>query len=366
MFKSTTLFLASLCTAMTVLAAAETGPASRACSDKLDEVAGEIADLRNNQDIAPASAGATQNGQQSPLADLVKKISDGQKAQSELAIKAAEQQRELNNERFRQLNELNDKIHDFNKSDFKRRMEIKNAQTAKKAADSDTLKKCYLKAEEQFNAEMGINEAKSATGNFEVTSMSRVKGTSKRMNAKLSLNNRKCLANPVTQQEFRDAEDALAAKIHNFELAQEEIISDVSFTQSKIALVENHIGGQKAELAGQIDMQMAQQRQQMMMDLMALDFAKMSTSSASDARADSARRLLDADAIVRYWEKIVITCKNSDSRPWEVPADIYLRFSKVNSACRGESSATSPCVKSSGQMSPRNTPATDDSGNRVN
>lgn len=342
----------------------DTGPGSRACRDNLEDVADELQRLQdralstssqNNNDNVNNST--TQNGSGgggggNPLADVMNKMAEGQQKMAQIAQQAAEQANQLENERFKQLNTLNDKIHDFRKQDFKRRQEIKNAETAKKKKESEIRIACYRKAEEDYNKEFAANALLASQGNYQVNSLSNMKGTTKRMKATLSLHRRRCLNSDITREEMKNVEAEYETKMHNFKIANEEINSDITYTQSKIGMVETHIGGQKAQLAAQAEAQMAAQKQQNQMQMMAMAFGALTTSSAKQEEQKAAERFQDVDEILRNWDDIVMKCSNSTSDFYEVPYDVYPRFTKVNNACRGSAATTSPCVKSSGEASP--------------
>ncbi len=330
--------------------------ASQACKDELSNAKDDLERIvySSNNSTQTASTG-TNNAEaqqpQDPMSQMVQAITQTQQKQAELAKQALEQNRQLDNERFKQLNDLNDKIHEFERGDYKRRQAIKDAETAMKKQKLEVSLKCHAKAEEEYNKEFDRINTLSQTSNFVVSDISRMSGTNKRMQKTLSYYKRRCMTNPATREQLEFVQSEYDSKIHNFQIAAEEIASDVSYTQGKILLVEQHMMDQKRQMAQAQAMQQAALQQQMQMQMMQSMFGMMSGASAQQQQAQSDKEFRSADETLRQWEDIMKQCRNATSNNVRVPADVYHVFAEVNEACRGDSGLR--CVENSNRDSIR-------------
>jgi hypothetical protein len=332
--------------------------AGAACQSALDQAGRDLANKRDAS--APVSTSSTDGQQQAsnPISDIISKMSEGQQKQAELAQKAAEQAQKLANDRYTQLNEINDKIHEFQKGDFKRRMEIKDAQTALKKQQSMIRIKCQAKAEADYQAEFDKNNKLSQQAQYQVSDIGHMAGTDKRMQQSLALYKRRCLTNPATLEEMQNVQDEYDGKIHNFKIVAEEIASDINYTESKIDLVNEHFVSQQNDLQASLAAQQAALQQQQQMQMMQLGFAMLTSAAGQSSDNQAAAEFHSADEVLRNWEQLQARCLNNYSKPFAVPYDLVPIFGPVNTACRASGGK---CVESSGKSSTP-TPSTSTSG----
>jgi hypothetical protein len=325
------------------------------CKQSLANAHDDLERIVNRQDdnnsTSTASADDKEGGGGNPMMEMVNQIAQGQQKQAELAQKAVDQNRQLDNERFKQLNDINDKIHEFEKGDYKRRMSIQDAGTKLKKEQSTIRISCNKKAEDDYNAEFTRLNGLSATSTYQVSNMSRMSGTDKRMRASLSVYRRRCMSDPTTREQLQNVQDEYDSKMHNFQIAAEEINSDVSYTRGKIGLLEAHMADQKRQLASSLAQQQAALQQQQQMQMMGMAMGMMTASSEGEAEEKDAEEFRSADQTLKQWEDIYKTCRNAigETAAPKVPTDIYHVFVEVNESCRGDSGLK--CVRDSNKES---------------
>jgi len=333
---------------------------SQQCKDELSKTHDRLEDMvnqsNNNNNVQTSStngdgSNGNSGGGSNPMAQMMQQMAQSQQAEAQLAQQQADKMQQIDNDAYNQMNQINDKIHDFQKGDYKRRMDIENASTELKKKQADIRIACQAKAEQQYNQQFGDLAKAAAAQQYAVSDMSRMSGTSSRMKGSLAVFKRRCLTNPATRDQLQEAQDEYDSKIHNFQIAAEEIQSDVSYTESKIGLLEGHVAQQKQQMMDQMAQQRQSLQQQMQMQMIGSALSMMTASSDNNTQQKTDKQFNSAYDTLQHWDDIYQKCRNFASDADAVPSDIFHMFSEVNDACRG--TPTVQCVKSSNQESVR-------------
>lgn len=339
---------------------AELTDEQKKCTEAIDTAYKEVARQRDSQAAAAASNVNTSNtnGQKSqqsgsPIADMMNKINEGNQKKAELIKQQMEQERQINTEQFKQITDIEDKLHDIKKEKSKLPIEIKNAEFARKKQEAEIRMKCQERAQKEYDQMILNNSTLASKSQYAVNSLSQVRGTRDRMTSQRKLFYNRCIADPTTQEALQLAIDELDTKLYNFNIQAGVHNSDLEYTKSKIPKLVAHMDEQRRYVAQSTDIQMNALDQQQQMNQMGMMFAVFSSAMNSNGRQQAAQTFNSADQILNGWENLSRYCANSTTAVFEVPSDMIGIFGSVNRYCKPESvqDPNKACVRSSNRPS---------------
>jgi hypothetical protein len=351
-----------------------------ACAKALDTAYDKVLSLRNSSanNVATSSDTSSQqqnkSGGESPISQMMNQMAQNnqqmaeiQKQEAELKKQQMEQMRQVDTEQYKQMMEVEDKIHEFQRQDYERRIKIRDAEAAKKKEEAKMRIACQAKAEGQYLELITNNNKAAVKTNYAVNSLSKARGTKNRMRSMRKVYYSKCMSDPSTQEGLQMLVDELDSKLGNLKIKQEEILSDVAYQKAKVPKMLAHMDEQRryvSEVGSMQEQALKAQadamQQQQQMQMMGMAFGLLTSSANSGERLQSAGNVNSADEILNSWDNFKLLCLNDDQRAMDVPSDLTGIFSEVNRKCR-PSSVENPqngCVRNNGKPSSLPRPGT--------
>jgi hypothetical protein len=328
------------------------------CEDALSKAEDDlIRKVQNNAVLSPASQNQQQQ-QQNPMAEAMQKMSEITNKRAELNQQVIEKKGQIEDQKYQQAMTISDKLHEYQTQEPKMRQEVTTIQLAKQKACMEIKNKCLDLADQQYAEMLATNQALAASTNFKTNSLQYARGTANRMIAQKKVFNNLCLAKPQTQAAFKMATEEVNAKLRNLKIEKEKNLSDISYIEGKIPLMNSHFDQKLNDIDNAAAIQEQALNQSQMMALVSAGMAMATASTTADNGGAVAGTMLSARQTLDRIQAIKEQCMNATTKPIAVPDDVYAEiFLKVNKACRPDASPGQYCVISSRQNSSESMPA---------
>lgn len=328
-------------------------PPNAECLQALEDAQTKVNEKLSDSGAQLSTASAQMTGG-SPLADLVNTISTEKQKLAEIEKQKLEQHNQINTQRYQQALALQDKEREILREKSKLPIEIKNAEFNLKKQETNIRIDCQKKAEEKFNALVETNKALAAGSQYTVNSLSKVRGSRRKlMNQRKVLYNQ-CLADPSTQEALLLAKEELDTKLYNFKIQSEITTADLQYNDTKRAQMDAHMNEQH-NYVNQAANAQGSAVQSLAMNLIQLGMSLQTSGAGQQAQAAAAGTFNSVDAIINDFPKIVQMCQSPSEgagNNFKVPSDLMYIFSSVNRICRrADSNPQLACITSSGQAS---------------
>jgi hypothetical protein len=327
------------------------------CQDALSKAEDDlIRKVQNNAVLSPASQ--NQQQQQNPMAEAMQKMGEITNKRAELNQQVIEKKGQIEDQKYQQAMTIADKLHEYKTLEPKMRQEVTTIQLAKQKACMEIKNKCLDLADQQYAEMLATNQALAASTNFKTNSLQYARGTANRMIAQKKVFNNLCLAKPQTQAAFKMATEEVNAKLRNLKIEKEKNLSDISYIEGKIPLMNSHFDQKLNDIDNAAAIQEQALNQSQMMALVSAGMAMATASATADNGGTVAGTMLSARQTLDRFQAIKEQCMNATTKPIAVPDDVYAEiFLKVNKACRPDASPGQYCVISSRQNSAESMPA---------
>lgn len=345
------------------LANAEDPDPIKVCSDAIAKAKTDLTNYSNqlaNQAALAAANHATPNPTQggtiqvastgNPLSDAAVVLNSTNQQLASLQQQKMDMQSQADNECFNQRSTIEDNLHEFRQSSYKRQQEIKIAETEKLKQISDITINCQAEAGKLYMEDVAN---KAVYSNRIVSTVGGVTSSSNQLAGRRDYYFNQCMASGATQETLNMANVQLNAKMANLATESQSVASDIAYQESKEANLSEMCKLKQQQIDAKMAVPMNAAKQQQAMNLIGILTSASIGSANASSQAQATNNFQSINDILTptKWSAIESACNNlvssNTNSPFAgIPADAFPTLAPINAACRPKGSSAN-CVTSS-------------------
>jgi hypothetical protein len=247
---------------------------------------------------------------------------------------------------------MDDQLHAFRQTAYKRQQILAQASTEKMKQEATVRTECANEATENFNKELARLQG------YRERTVSTIGGVTGSEREIMRLEDRfyaRCMARKATREALESIKNNFDMQLRNLKTETEAILSDMDYLDSKRSRLGEHCSLRVERVLEQNRINQNSLRQAAQLQSMALQMSMMTSNASMEGQGQAAGRFMSVNDVLSPagWKNISESCGNLDAntKPFEVPADIFDLFRDVNETCSKASGVNTNCIRSTRSLS---------------